>query len=108
MADKFKAPRGTFDVLPEQSAQRRRLMRAAREIFGRAGYRNIVTPSFEDTALFERGVGKSTDIVRKEMFTFEDKVPSFVTSVRRRAATASSTRSAPRRSVRLRRLPMSK
>ncbi len=73
MADKFKAPRGTFDVLPEQSAQRRRLMRAAREIFGRAGYRNIVTPSFEDTALFERGVGKSTDIVRKEMFTFEDK-----------------------------------
>ena len=52
MADKFKAPRGTFDVLPEQSAQRRRLMRAAREIFGRAGYRNIVTPSFEDTALF--------------------------------------------------------
>ncbi len=73
MAEKFKAPRGTFDVLPEQAAQRERLLQAAREIFGLAGYRLIVTPVFEDTALFERGVGKSTDIVRKEMFTFEDK-----------------------------------
>lgn len=73
MAPKFKAPRGTFDVLPEQAAQRERLLRAAREIFGRAGYQGIITPNFEDTALFERGVGKSTDIVRKEMFTFEDK-----------------------------------
>ncbi|MBK8294587.1 MAG: histidine--tRNA ligase [Solirubrobacterales bacterium] len=73
MAEKFKVPRGTFDVLPQQSAERERVLAAAREIFGRAGYRNIQTPSFEDTALFERGVGKSTDIVRKEMFTFEDK-----------------------------------
>jgi len=73
MEPKFKAPRGTFDVLPEQAAQRERLLRAAHEIFGRSGYRGIVTPSFEETALFERGVGKSTDIVRKEMFTFEDK-----------------------------------
>lgn len=73
MAEKFKAPRGTFDVLPEQSAQRERLHQAAREIFGLAGYRFIMTPAFEDTALFERGVGKSTDIVRKEMFTFDDK-----------------------------------
>ena len=73
MAEKFKAPRGTFDVLPEQAAQRERLLQAAREIFGLAGYRLIITPAFEDTALFERGVGKSTDIVRKEMFTFKDK-----------------------------------
>ncbi|MBN8866884.1 MAG: histidine--tRNA ligase [Solirubrobacterales bacterium] len=73
MAEKFKAPRGTFDVLPEQSAQRERVHQAAREIFGLAGYRFIMTPSFEETSLFERGVGKSTDIVRKEMFTFEDK-----------------------------------
>ena len=73
MAEKFKAPRGTFDVLPDNAAQRERLLQAAREIFGLAGYRMIVTPAFEDTALFERGVGKSTDIVRKEMFTFEDK-----------------------------------
>ena len=73
MAEKFKAPRGTFDILPDQGAQRERLLTAAREIFGLAGYRLIATPIFEDTALFERGVGKSTDIVRKEMFTFEDK-----------------------------------
>ncbi|MGB0120204.1 MAG: histidine--tRNA ligase [Solirubrobacterales bacterium] len=73
MAEKFKAPRGTFDVLPAQAAQRERLFRSANEIFGRSGYRGITTPNFEDTALFERGVGKSTDVVRKEMFTFEDK-----------------------------------
>jgi len=73
MAEKFKVPRGTFDVLPQVSAEREVLLSAAREIFGRAGYRDIATPVFEDTALFERGVGKSTDIVRKEMFTFEDK-----------------------------------
>jgi histidyl-tRNA synthetase len=73
MASKFQAPRGTFDVLPEQGRARARLQQAAAEIFARAGYETIATPAFEDTALFERGVGKSTDIVRKEMFTFEDK-----------------------------------
>ena len=73
MASKFQAPRGTFDVLPEQARARARLQQAAAEIFARAGYEPIATPAFEDTALFERGVGKSTDIVRKEMFTFEDK-----------------------------------
>src|SRR3954452_19378164 len=73
MAAKFQAPRGTFDILPEQGRARARLERAAAEIFARAGYDPIATPAFEDTALFERGVGKSTDIVRKEMFTFEDK-----------------------------------
>ena len=73
MAEKFKVPRGTFDVLPQVSAEREVLLSAARGIFERAGYRGIATPAFEDTALFERGVGKSTDIVRKEMFTFEDK-----------------------------------
>jgi histidyl-tRNA synthetase len=73
MASKFQAPRGTFDILPEQGRARARLERAAAEIFARAGYEPIATPAFEDTALFERGVGQSTDIVRKEMFTFEDK-----------------------------------
>jgi histidyl-tRNA synthetase len=73
MASKYQAPRGTFDILPEQSRSRARLERAAAEIFSRAGYEPIATPVFEDTALFERGVGQSTDIVRKEMFTFEDK-----------------------------------
>jgi histidyl-tRNA synthetase len=73
MASKYQAPRGTFDVLPEQGRARRRVERVAAEILARAGYEPIQTPSFEDTELFERGVGKSTDIVRKEMFTFEDK-----------------------------------
>ena len=73
MASKFQAPRGTFDILPEQARSRARLERVAAEIFARAGYEPIATPAFEDTALFERGVGQSTDIVRKEMFTFEDK-----------------------------------
>jgi histidyl-tRNA synthetase len=73
MASKFQAPRGTFDVLPEQGRARRRLLGAADRLFAQAGYEPIQTPSFEDTDLFERGVGRSTDIVRKEMFTFEDK-----------------------------------
>jgi histidyl-tRNA synthetase len=73
VASKFQAPRGTFDILPEQARARRRLEGAAAEVFGRAGYEPIATPAFEDTDLFERGVGQSTDIVRKEMFTFEDK-----------------------------------
>jgi histidyl-tRNA synthetase len=70
---KYQAPRGTFDVLPAAARTRERIVETAATIFARAGYEPIATPSFEDTELFERGVGHSTDIVRKEMFTFEDK-----------------------------------
>ncbi len=70
---KYQAPRGTFDVLPEAARARARVERAAAAVFARAGYEPVATPAFEDTELFERGVGHSTDIVRKEMFTFEDK-----------------------------------
>ncbi len=73
MASKYQAPRGTFDVLPGDARARARIEHAAAAIFARAGYERIATPAFEDTELFERGVGRSTDIVRKEMFTFEDK-----------------------------------
>jgi histidyl-tRNA synthetase len=73
VGSKFQAPRGTFDVLPAAARTRRRIEQTAAAIFARAGYEPIATPSFEDTELFERGVGHSTDIVRKEMFTFEDK-----------------------------------
>jgi histidyl-tRNA synthetase len=73
MASKYQAPRGTFDVLPTDARARRRVEAAASAVFARAGYEPIATPAFEDTELFERGVGRSTDIVRKEMFTFEDK-----------------------------------
>jgi histidyl-tRNA synthetase len=73
MASKYQAPRGTFDVLPEAAPLRDEIEAAALAIFERAGYERIATPIFEDTELFERGVGRSTDVVRKEMFTFEDK-----------------------------------
>jgi histidyl-tRNA synthetase len=73
VASKYQAPRGTFDILPEDARARARVEAAASGIFARAGYGRIATPAFEDTELFERGVGRSTDIVRKEMFTFEDK-----------------------------------
>ena len=73
MASKFQAPRGTFDILPDAARARRRLEAAAAAVFARAGYEPIATPAFEGTDLFERGVGRSTDVVRKEMFTFEDK-----------------------------------
>jgi histidyl-tRNA synthetase len=68
-----KAPRGTFDVLPQAGRRRLKLLRIAEELLGRAGYEPFETPVFEDTELFARGVGESTDIVQKEMFTFEDK-----------------------------------
>src|SRR6478672_5145407 len=73
MAARFKAPRGTADALPADAAARARVDQTAREILERGGYSRIETPVFEDTELFARGVGGSTDIVRKEMFTFEDK-----------------------------------
>jgi histidyl-tRNA synthetase len=69
---KLKAPRGTFDVLGEQAVARQALEARARAILGGAGYERIETPAFESTELFARGVGASTDIVSKEMFTFED------------------------------------
>ncbi|MGH2954071.1 MAG: histidine--tRNA ligase [Solirubrobacterales bacterium] len=71
--ERFQAPRGTFDVLPAESDARSRIHAAAAELLGRAGYGRIETPAFEDTELFARGVGQATDIVRKEMFTFEDQ-----------------------------------
>jgi histidyl-tRNA synthetase len=73
VAPKLQAPRGTFDVLPADARRRAELERAYDDILGRAGYETIETPVFEDTELFARGVGEATDIVRKEMFTFEDK-----------------------------------
>jgi histidyl-tRNA synthetase len=72
MAEKPQAPRGTYDVLPEQDAARRAVEQAAYDILGGSGYRRIETPAFEHTELFARGVGASTDIVQKEMYTFSD------------------------------------
>jgi histidyl-tRNA synthetase len=69
---KLQAPRGTYDVLPDDATRRETVEDAARRILGAAGYRRIETPAFEATELFARGVGASTDIVQKEMYTFED------------------------------------
>jgi histidyl-tRNA synthetase len=70
---KLQAPRGTLDVLAPDGRRRLELIAMAGEVLGRAGYEPMETPVFEDTELFARGVGESTDIVQKEMFTFEDK-----------------------------------
>jgi histidyl-tRNA synthetase len=70
---KLQAPRGTFDVQPGDARRRLRIARMAEELLGRAGYEPFETPIFEDTEVFARGVGESTDVVQKEMFTFEDK-----------------------------------
>ena len=68
----IQAPRGTFDVLPEDAERRQVVEGHVRRILGAAGYRRIETPTFEATELFSRGVGEATDIVRKEMYTFDD------------------------------------
>jgi histidyl-tRNA synthetase len=75
----FKAPKGVPDYLPPDSAQfvavRDGLLEAAR----RAGYGYVELPIFEDTALFARGVGESSDVVSKEMYTFADRGDRSVT-----------------------------
>ena len=68
----IQAPRGTFDVLPADAARRAVLQTHAERILGAAGYRRIETPTFESTELFARGVGEATDIVQKEMYSFDD------------------------------------
>jgi histidyl-tRNA synthetase len=74
MSEKIQAPRGTYDVLPADSVLRGDLLaHTAEPSFARAGYGRIETPIFEDTALFARGVGESTDVVSKEMYSFKDQ-----------------------------------
>ncbi len=68
----IQAPRGTFDILPDDAARRARLEAEVASVLGAAGYRRIETPTFEATDLFARGVGEATDIVRKEMYSFDD------------------------------------
>ncbi|HEX4364120.1 MAG TPA: histidine--tRNA ligase [Solirubrobacteraceae bacterium] len=72
MSERLQVPRGTYDVLPDDADARVALERIARGILGGAGFRRIETPAFEYTDVFARGVGASTDIVQKEMYTFDD------------------------------------
>jgi histidyl-tRNA synthetase len=69
----LKAVRGTRDLLPPETALWNRIEETARRIFARYNFGEIRTPIFEDTSLFARGVGEETDIVSKEMFTWEDR-----------------------------------
>jgi histidyl-tRNA synthetase len=73
VSDSIKAPRGTLDVLPEQQEARRRIVETARILLEDAGYGRLDTPIFEETDLFARGVGEATEVVQKQMFTFEDQ-----------------------------------
>ena len=66
-------PRGTEDILPSDSPLWRKIESAAHDVCKSFGYKEIRTPVFEDTSLFQRGVGDTTDVVQKEMYTFEDK-----------------------------------
>ncbi|MGO1478094.1 histidine--tRNA ligase [Senegalia sp. (in: firmicutes)] len=68
-----RAPRGTKDVLPNESYKWQYLEKVFREVCNNFGYKELRTPTFEHTELFERGVGETTDVVQKEMYTFLDK-----------------------------------
>ena len=69
----FEAPRGTHDILPSEQPLWRLVTSEAEHLCSLYGYRPIQTPAFEDTALFERTSGEGSDVVHKEMYTFEDK-----------------------------------
>ena len=70
---KIQAPRGTLDVLPEDQPRRLLVLDSARSAADDYGYGLIVTPTFEDTELFARTSGQGSDVVQKEMYTFEDR-----------------------------------
>src|SRR5579863_10143423 len=69
----FQTPKGTHDILPDDWPYWRMVADAFERVATRYAYRRIDTPMFEATELFDRGAGSSSDIVTKEMYTFEDK-----------------------------------
>ena len=91
MAQKITGPRGTQDVSPYESYKWIQLENKLREVVDQYGFKEIRTPTFEHTELFLRGVGDTTDIVNKEMYTFEDKGKRSITL--RPEGTASTVRS---------------
>ncbi|WP_286951573.1 MULTISPECIES: histidine--tRNA ligase [Aminobacterium] len=72
MAD-IKAPRGVRDILPEESWKWSYVLKIAAEVAKNFGYSEVHLPVFEHTELFSRGIGETTDVVEKEMYTFEDR-----------------------------------
>jgi len=79
MADAIASVKGMNDILPPDSAAWQRLEAAARGVFTAYGYGEIRTPIVEHTELFARGIGESTDVVGKEMYTFEDRAQRSLT-----------------------------
>ena len=75
----YQAPRGTSDILPQEQAYWRYIEQKVAEIAQLYGYERLDAPTFEDTGLFARSVGEDTDIVKKEMYTFEDRGGSLLT-----------------------------
>jgi len=75
----YRAPRGTSDILPKEQAYWRYIEQKVAEIARLYGYERLDAPVFEDTGLFARSVGEDTDIVTKEMYTFEDRSGSSLT-----------------------------
>jgi hypothetical protein len=80
----IKAVRGTRDLLPPETAVWNFVESIAREVFRAYNFQEIRTPIFEETALFARGVGEETDIVAKEMYTWDDQGISVHTQLFRR------------------------
>src|SRR5579871_6878626 len=69
----YKAVAGTQDILPEDQPYWRLVEQTVEDAARLYGYQRIVTPTFEETAVFQRSVGEGTDIVEKEMYSFEDR-----------------------------------
>ena len=70
---RVQKPKGTVDILPEQSGSWQKVEETARNFFNRANYREIRTPSFENYEIFSRSSGDSSEIVEKQMYDFNDK-----------------------------------
>ncbi|MFN3345706.1 MAG: ATP phosphoribosyltransferase regulatory subunit, partial [Chloroherpetonaceae bacterium] len=89
---KFQTITGTKDILPSESPLWQHIEHTARSVFKRFGYSEIRTPIFEDTNLFLRGIGETTDIVGKEMYTFKPSAESDESLTLRPEMTASVMR----------------
>ena len=73
MANKIQKPRGTMDIFPREALLWQKIENEARRVAKLYGFGEVRTPTFEELALFKRGVGEVTDVVQKEMYTFADR-----------------------------------
>ena len=99
----YRAPKGTADMLPDIARVWEHMQRTAQELFARYGYEPVYTPVFEHTEVFARGIGEATDIVSKEMYTFEDRGGRSITLRPEAPRPSSAPRSSTTSSRRVRR-----